>query len=846
MDTSDYTDLLDITDILNADPHTLLSFTDENTTLKSYTEDQQPSHSHNQNFNRTLTEPEAFQNYDAFYYSPQSASSIEPTRLNNGVPQAVNMNANADKSVLDEIAESKELDELAQYLTDHPQRNDYASDITNQDDSPDNANAPLTTNWYKNIYTHMNNHISFTTDDVPFQHSTKSSPGSPEASNIIDEQLMTEIDSLINKNVLIDDMNSPNTPNTERFFEHHTQAFAPPTLLLPDRAGKPGSARTNTGSINNNNNNNTFHNPHNSNSNSNGTGLHHNHQLVKKPSVKRLPSNVSQSPTTKRLARSPSKTELFTGMAQTAAVLATNSSSSKNLASLQRHESARAAARAVGNTFENLSSRAVARPTQTKTRSKPGSAGSVGGNGRTRLSNARSHPNLKAQAAAKSRNAHPDPPTPYTKSPSMNSIFDIDTMTQASSASSPSFLESPLRVSRLKSAKVKPSSSSIYSSATSASVRTNVSNGSCTSKSSRGSGTFDQYSQLPGSSETLETIVSMDTTASKDKDSQHQLTNYTSSNRLASSTSHPNLTYQSSLPPPPPLPLQMGSFGSTLSTKTDSSTASPTCAVYTSTPSPIAGSSNIMFTPPNLLTPNAANNYLNLTRAQSSSTEMDFAAPGASPLTPVTKTAIKFEQLSTSSPHAPKLSVWRTSPDAKRERERAQSVSLNPDRRHYINTTKFTNNFIEEPISYRSHKPHAHKPHAHSSSFSAATSLAAVAVAAAPPRLKNPSHASRNSVHSVHSSTSTNSTVSTISNPSTHDDRDPRPDTKKPATPATKHSKSSKDAAFKNLITTFNKKEPECYKPKVYSNMMQGLVEFQVKMGKSAKTAGPRAPRTRR
>ena len=39
------------------------------------------------------------------------------------------------------------------------------------------------------------------------------------------------------------------------------------------------------------------------------------------------------------------------------------------------------------------------------------------------------------------------------------------------------------------------------------------------------------------------------------------------------------------------------------------------------------------------------------------------------------------------------------------------------------------------------------------------------------------------------------------------------------------------DASFRSLLTTFNRKEPERRAPRVYESMVQGLVEFQVKLG---------------
>lgn len=224
MDTSDYTDLQDITDILNADPNTLLSFSDENTTLKSYSNEQQ----YDPGFNRTITEFNSFQNLDSSY---ANSSSIEPNRLNNGV-----LNANVN-ILSDSLAESRELDEISQYLVDNPSFIRYDEDSAN----PATSNLPAELNSYKNIYTHSNNHISFTNEDLPVHTSLTNSPSSPnvEHSAVIDEQLLTEIDSLINKSALAADVtDSPNTPNADQFFDTQSQPFATPIIFQSDRGVK--------------------------------------------------------------------------------------------------------------------------------------------------------------------------------------------------------------------------------------------------------------------------------------------------------------------------------------------------------------------------------------------------------------------------------------------------------------------------------------------------------------------------------------------------------------------------------------------------------------------------------
>lgn len=773
-----------------------------------------------------------------------------------------------------------------------------------------------------NVYTHANDAIPLdgfgfadTDDQFTSSNDVLQQTHNSEVSPLIDEDLLSEIDRMIGKSA-----NHQNTPLPEVNY------------ILSSQQKKLAEIES--------------------------TGTH-TPKLVKKPSFKRLSTSESQSPTTKRLAKSPSRqniAQFSVGMAQTAAVVAIGSSTNKISVNLQRHESARAAAKAVGNTYDQRKQQNVYDTSHKRNE---------------RLVNLsigdKTQPVFLLENSAKSPKRHPK-----------------------------------------NKYRVKPSSCSIYSSATLNSVKTDISNFSNTSNTSKHSNsskdsgvsnTFDIYTHIPGSSETLETIFS------KDADDKYGLfidpvKNYCNNTNvntktmkftLSHPTKHPNLQHPNFQHPniEPTIYNQNINdtnsrnnhfFNDTIdtgsrrahSTQSNHSSCSTTSLNdflrSTSTPSPISNPnpySNSTFTPPNLM--NSQNRKQSL--ASLTTTDSDHFNPSLSPLTPISKTTAKFDKLSTHSPAGsvnnkvnqiqfnvytpniiptpqktsgqldyianlgpsaiPKLSVWKTSP----------TETKNPGT-FETNTIKFTNNFIGTNVTHRkplkkstnasvtrdgtcsgtvmnNRKMNKHvsknktgfstidfnknsgssymhytgadgrNPANTNTSLHSATasqngasivqtssipSTAGICTNTQHPslsmttdaksRARGLPHKCRDSLNSVHSGTSTNSTISNSS--TAHDDvatgdgkivgtappsdkaskngtnvptnnRKPLPQMpgsgRHSQNGKTKKLSSAKDAPFKNLITTFNKKEPENLKPKVYSSMRQGLVEFQVKLG---------------
>lgn len=891
VDTSDLNEILDLTDILNTDPNTFLLNSSNNDTLSN----QSPVQTDNFNRINIRSNNLPFQNHDSSYsdslnnnnynhiinsdnnINNNSYTSNGYTNMIQNSSSSQNQSIDQNMDVMDDFNEFNELDELneiSKFLVDDLKPE---SDRSQQIQSK----SPLYNNNSNNIYIHSNNHINFNSRDLNSNTSNSHSPISPDYdqpsdSNLIDDQLLTEIESLINKGSMHDNLSiSSNTANSTSYNNSflHSPLTPSSTSFNSNKVSKPETPK------------------------------HHNH-LVKKPSIKRLQTNIAHSPSTKRISKSPVKNM----MAQTAAVVATNSSSSKGLSDFQRPESAKAAARAVQN--KSLTSNKNTSPknkiySNTGTNSQPQKPKI---RQKSRLSTSKSIPNLSYKIANENIHASShsmvssnQPIRGFTsentilRSPSLNAIFDNDNMSLTKPPSLDKVVfESPLRSGnryKLKSAsfsKIKPSSCSIYSSATINSAHTNVSNlsngstASKTSASSKGSGMFDIYNHLPTSSDTLETIVSMKTSeSSSDRNHQFSLASKDRTNHYVNYKSQQQQQQQSSSNFPKILPRENGS----LSTRSESSSTSlnnGATNTFVSTPSPISAgtfASNTTFTPPQIVT---SNNYRNPSYVPS---DMDLISLNGSPLTPVSRTALKFEQLTTRSPtnsngiksefvgppirpkvemdveSIPKLSVWKNNiPTVKKEfdtfiendptevfhKPQSQHKQQHDNNFYKINSASPTANFI----SSRGNSPS--KSSALNSQY--------------PPRLKtlnNLHHMSRNSVQSIHSIASTNSTISNLS---TQDDASSNNNhntmlVSKESTSdeirrrntdggklvidksgfdsgtnnsKNKHSngksKSSKDAAFRNLITTFNKKEPESYKPKVYSNMMQGLVEFQVKM----------------
>lgn len=381
---------------------------------------------------------------------------------------------------------------------------------------------------------------------------------------------------------------------------------------------------------------------------------------------------------------------------------------------------------------------------------------------------------------------------------------------------------------KLKNASIQSSNASVYSTHSKIS---NVSNNSST---------FDSF--YSPSTDTLETIISFD-----------QPRRFTSDN-----------------------------IESRHSTRTSSTSSSHELVALT--PSPVVSPryQQITFTPPNTIG----------------------KSPHSEPLTPISKTTMKFSQLSTKSPEkktfpslesvanaantTPQLSVWKTRPQhPKTQHVNHSKQKLSPShsskRPPHRNTLKL-NTFVDRQQS--EHQYPFPTPYHQTSSLSPP-----LQVPPPPPPLPSSSKSSSfspkqytqsnagynlldfsNSPITIvsnyttknyrNSVTSTTSSNSTISNTSTHTNNAPKqpniapsksiigPSFKytnsyayakeKSSTNSHKHVKSETrplntgpvKCDFRSLVNTFNKKEKRKQHPKVYSNMNQGMSEFQVNIGK--------------
>lgn len=555
------------------------------------------------------------------------------------------------------------------------------------------------------FYQHTNNHISSI-------NSIDNDVRTPSEGALIDSTLLQEIESVLNDT-------KPSIKSPNKVVKSH----------LPKRSQQLKTSHTNkqTCAINQ----------------SNGRSLS-------------LPS--SQSSASHRLFKQRA-------MAQTAAVLATNSMSPTKGKTYQRHESAKAAARAVGQVVPLSKSKVANSPTM-------------------KLS-------LNFKKAAKAD--VPCRPVKTTNTDSSNSK-QTGTLLQPAKFSGQSHNGLNILIPNTKS---KTSSISINSTITGFSNK---------SYSSKESSTFDAFPPTFRSTETLETFLSQDT-ASPQMIPFQPPRNYNSASNSRRRTS-------------------------TASSESTSSLNSLSEFLNLSTPSPnSANVAHMAFSPNNNRT-------------------FSFEA---SPITPVSKTAAKFEMLSTKSPcketnidtviqNGPKMSIWKTpknTPKQKSTVTRHKSLDfdhmkgfgileLSVDKARLkakpLDTTIGTN--VPKPdITGRMKTNHINNTTKSQNNYTHTT----------PTVRKMRVHASSASSGSNMSVTSTVSTVSMHSNKDEREKSIPVSQVSSKSTIINNNQtqqqiskRKASDLPFQSLITTFNKHEPEEIKPQVYSNMHQGLVEFQV------------------
>lgn len=558
------------------------------------------------------------------------------------------------------------------------------------------------------------------------------------------------------------------------------------------------------------------------------------HKVAKKPSLKRLqqtkPRHISKSETPHLLQQHTKPQHLLKeqAMAQTAAVFATNSMSPSKQNSVERHESARAAARAVG------------------------SGGSLP---RPKIATS---PTMNLSLHFKKATKFQLPSRPNNTPISTGSLHTANTDLQTSLLQSPDF--SNQQSKGLNVINTKPSSTSIFS------ETTGFSNHSKFSHASKDSSMFEIIPHKYASTETLETIASQEPRSQRIPPLQ-PLTNYKLRKENKIDTQVIRLIERTN------------SIESSVST---SSMNSMSEYLNLSTPSPHCGNlpnASSTFTPPNNV----------------GGRTMSFDAIPVTPVSKTaakfeqlsTNSPVFERNINTVIQNGPKMSIWKTSnsnskqPISKTTTVRHKSLDidnmkgfsileLSVDKsrlkakpidthnkmlgatHHYIsqdrieskiysknnnsNSKNNDNNNINNTSNFNNNNTNSHNNYTHTTSDLWKANL---------------HHSSSLSTSSCKSVTST---VSTVSNHSMHSTKgnDPMniikevPLSSKPSraiskpimsntiiqTPKRKlSSASSSDVPFQSLITTFSKEEHEEVKPQVYSNMMQGMVEFQVKLG---------------
>ncbi|TID15746.1 hypothetical protein CANINC_004275 [Pichia inconspicua] len=568
------------------------------------------------------------------------------------------------------------------------------------------------------FYQHMNKQIS------PLSNTDDSSINAQNENNMIDSKLLEEIESVLSDTKSIG-IKSPN-----RVAKTH----------IPKRPQKIKISNTNTQDC-----------------------------TTKKSNSRSLSLPLTQSSTSHRLVKQRA-------MAQTAAVLATSTMPITKGNTCNRNESAKAAARAVGQLVPLPKSKVANSPTMNLS------------------------PNFKN--ATKIQRS-------FRSSKADHNMLDSK-QTQILPQQS---RKSPVKGLNL----IIPNNRSIPASSTS--IISTTTGLSSKSYSSKESSTFDVPPPTFRSTETFETILSQITTSP-----QIPLFSPINNNNNNTKTQFDtNISERRN---------------STASSDSTSSMNSLSEFLNLSTPSPTSANlPNSTFSPHNA----------------SGNRSLSF---NTSPVTPVSKTAAIFEMLSTKSPitnsnidssvqNGPKMSIWKTPKSTAKQKSTSSKqksidfenikgfgiLELSVDKARLkakpIDAT-IRQNLPKQDFAGRIKTNH----------ISNKSSLDNNYTHTSPVSRKMRVHASSTSSGSNMSVTSTVSTVSMNSN---------KDDKFIPHSQLTKKSitsnntqqipkRKNSDLSFQSLITTFNKHEAERTKPQVYSNMHQGLVEFQLKLDSKRKT----------
>jgi hypothetical protein len=626
----------------------------------------------------------------------------------------------------------------------------------------------------QSLYTHSNDHIDLSLDFDVNMDMTSPTP-------LFDEELLTQIDNVINSNSNSNSDNNTNSSNAEKTIDTPQTPPPPPTSRMHTdirRNSRPSTPKTHSNHLNQN-------------------------RIAKASPHKRIPS-LTQSPVAKQ--GTPK------GMAQTAAMLATTSSSPTSLSNAKRYESARAAARAVGGktstTATTTATTASASATKSTAQVKP------------KLNTVRSGSKSMSQE----------------RKPSLWNLSAATTSSGAGAGTGLGVAFAPTKISlpgihaqpRLPRDKIRSSSCSVYSSTTI------VSNTSTTSGYSSGSSTFsgDRYRDLGReSTETLETIISAENEPEHEHETELPLTpvSRTTAKFSMLQTSSPTTTSAiitaTASNAPIPVFIPNGPKLSTWKIGDDRHSVPTSAHIHAQAP---------------------AHSHAAASESHSGMGVLDFTGAKKEqrpPLTQQTVLRLPTHQLQTQSPPRTRASSVSTESTIstgsqetrmrmpkpappKRSRGMSMNTSMNMNMSMNANVgidrgffplnghtptqspSPSTNSRIPQ------FQPQTNHTHVHTQSLPVlkpkrSRSLHEYSVSS-PQHQHRPNH-HREGSQEYRYGTGTGTGTGIDAN--------------------TEGSNGDGDVSFRSLLTTFNRKEPERRAPRVYESMVQGLVEFQVKLG---------------
>lgn len=625
----------------------------------------------------------------------------------------------------------------------------------------------------QSLYTHSNDHIDLSLDFDVNMDMTSPTP-------LFDEELLTQIDNVINSNS--NSYNNNNATNTEKTID--TPHTPPPSSRMHTdvrRNSRPSTPKTHSNHLNQN-------------------------RIAKASPHKRIPS-LTQSPVAKQATSK--------GMAQTAAMLATTSSSPTSLSNAKRYESARAAARAVGGKTSTT-------PTATTTTAS------------ATINTAKVKPKLNTVRSGSKSMLHERKPSLWNLSAATTTS---GSGTGAGSGLGVAFAPTKKALPGIHAQprstrdKIRSSSCSVYSSTTL------VSNTSTTSGYSSGSSTFsgDRYRDLGReSTETLETIISAENELEPEPEHEHETelpltpVSRTAAKFSMLQTSSPTTTSATIMATaskaPIPVFVPNGPKLSTWKIGDDRHSVPTSAHIHAQAQSPSQTHSHA----------HAAS------ESHSGMGVLDFTGAKKEqrpPLTQQTVLRLPTQQLHTQSPPRTRASSVSTESTIstgsqetrmrmpkpappKRSRGMSMNMSMSMNANVGIDRGFFPLNGhtpTQSPSPSTNSRipqfqPQTNHTHVHTQFLpmlkpKRSRSLHEYSVSS-PPHQHRPNHHREGNLEYRYG-TGTDTGIDANAEGSNGDG----------------------DASFRSLLTTFNRKEPERRAPRVYESMVQGLVEFQVKLG---------------